>query len=762
MEYKEYGHFSEDGREYVITERKTPRHWYNYYFNDTYNGFASQVAYGEGICQDHMGNRVFLVSDRCVYICDKQAGTWHTANGLPMSLQYDAYECRHGLGYSVITCEKDGIESEYTIFVPAEGDFEQWIVKIKNKRKYPAKLSVIGYCATETDHVYRPQGYNSDSAEFDKENNALCARVIGKIGPKKPGLTYGYMSSDGEIIGFDGRKNAFIGTYGSKDAPEALCNQGGCTNSDACVEKLCYALECACELAPDESKTICFQVGHAKDKEDLKQSLRSLEEGIPQKLLQEVRKLRLNQIDGVTIQTPDEKLNLAFNGFYKYSTNMGSRWARVRHNGYRDLASDTECFSAFQPEEAWKRFVRILSYQYSNGYAPRTFIDGQIKANNFSDCAVWLTFTAYAIIMELGDITLLDEEVPFNDGTKAGVFEHLRRAVEYLYEFKGMHGLIKIWGGDWNDGMNYAGLEGKGVSVWLSIAWYRANRMLMELAKLHGESEELIGRHEAMGEEMRQLIETYGYDGEYYITAINDLGEKIGSKESKEGKMYLNPQLWAVFAQIAPEEKLERIMEKVDQNLETPLGTLVNNPGYTECDPNIGNMTMRPLGTLINQAVYLHPMSWKLAVESIMKRPEKLQMTLEKILPWNHKWAVTYGEPYILYNFYHGPESGYREGTPGQSWRTATTAWVVNSLIRFVYGLKPCLEGMKLDPCLPPEWKECSITKKFRGCVYEIRYHQTGGKQTNMEVLVDGKKWTEQVLPQEKGCAYIVDVYLGR
>ena len=229
------------------------------------------------------------------------------------------------------------------------------------------------------------------------------------------------------------------------------------------------------------------------------------------------------------------------------------------HIGYRDLASDTECFSAFQPEEAWKRFVRILSYQYSNGYAPRTFIDGQIKANNFSDCAVWITFTAYAIIMELGDITLLDEEVPFNDGTKAVVLEHLRRAVQYLYEFKGMNGLIKIWGGDWNDGMNYAGLEGKGISVWLSIAWYRANRMFMELAKLHGESKELIDKHEAMGEEMRRLIEEYGYDGEYYITAINDLGEKIGSRESKEGKMYLNPQLWAVFAQIAPRVSFSKL-----------------------------------------------------------------------------------------------------------------------------------------------------------------------------------------------------------
>ena len=663
-----------------------------------------------------------------------------------------------GLGYSRISSEKDGIESEYTIFVPAKGDFEQWIVKIHNKRSSTAKLSVIGYCATETDNSYRPQGYNSDSAEFDTDCNAICARVIGTFGPKRTGLTYGYMSCDGEILGYDCRKNAFIGTYGTKDMPEALCEHGGCTNSDACVEKLCYALESACELKPGESKIICFQIGHAKDREEVKYSCRFLEKDVPQRLLEEVRELRLSQMAGVTIKTPDVQLNQAFNGFYKYATNMGSYWARVRHNGYRDLSSDTECFSAFNPEEAWKRFVRILTYQYSNGHAPRTFIDGKICPNNFSDCAVWLTFTAHAIIMELGDISLLEEQVPFNDGTKASVFEHLRLAVEYLWEFKGMHGLIKIWGGDWNDGMNYAGLKGQGVSVWLSIAWYRANKMLIELASLRGESEELIRRHEVMGEEMKNLIETYGYDGKYYITAINDLGEKIGSHESDEGKMYLNPQLWAVFSQIAPREKLESIMRQVDDYLETPLGTLVNKPGYTECNPDIGVMTMRPIGTLINSAVYLHPMAWKLAVEGIMKRPDKLQMTLEKILPWNHKWAVTYGEPYILYNFYHGPETGYREGTPGQSWRTATTAWVVNALIRFVFGLKPCLEGLKLDPCIPPEWKECSITKHFRGCIYEITYKKQEEGKEDIQVIVDGQYWSEEVLPMEKGKTYQVEV----
>lgn len=757
MEYKEYGHWSEDGREYIITERKTPRHWYNYYFNDTYNAFASQVGYGEGFCQDDLGNREPLVTDRCVYICDKDSGAWHTACALPMSEEYDLYECHHGLGYSTIICEKNGIRSEYTVFVPAKGNFEEWIVQITNKRNTTAKLSTVAFADTACDGKYTPQGYNSHSAD-KLTNSSICASAIGKLGGAKKRV-HDYMLCSEDIIGYDTRRNAFIGTYGSKTMPEALCETNGCTDSPTCTEKICFALEADCTLLAGQSKEICFRVGHASTKEEISALCAAFTVQRVKARLDEIKAMRACEIDGVIINTPDENLNLAFNSFYKYATNMGSRWARVRHNGYRDIVSDTECFGAFNPEYAWARFKRILSYQYSTGYCPRTFIDGKICPNNFSDCAVWITFAAYSIVMELGDTALLSEEVKFNDGTSASVFEHLRLAVEYLYNFQGMHGLIKIWGGDWNDGMNGAGLEGKGVSVWLSIAWYRANKMFIELAKLSGRTE-LVSHHEEMGEDMRRKIETYGYDGKYYITAINDKGVKIGSQESKEGKMYLNPQLWAVFSGIAPKEKLEAIMQEVDTYLDTPLGTLVNRPGYTSYDPTIGSLTAQPLGTLINEAVYLHPMAWKLAVECILKRPKKLQETLYKILPWNNAYAPTCGEPYILYNFYHGEKTGYRYGTPGQSWRTASTQWVTKSIINFIFGLKPTLKGLAVDPCLPPDWKDCSITKKFRGCIYDIHYHNAGSCFEVDRIIVDGKELFEEVLPSAEKRAYKVEVYL--
>lgn len=756
MEYQEYGHWAADGTEYIITERKTPRHWYNYYFNDSYNAFSSQVGFGDGFCQDDLGRRIKLVTDRCVYICDKEANEWHTACGLPMRESFDRYECRHGLGYSTITCEKNGIRSEYTVFVPVKGEREIWTVRLTNLRTSSAKLSVIAYAETECDGEYIPQGYNSRSADIDQSIGAIIAPCARAYGSKVQKTAYEFMLCSEAPLSYDTRKNAFLGVYGSKETPEALIEQNGCTGSACICEKICFALEAAAELAAGESKTVSFLIGHAKTKDEIKTIQNDFTVSQANAWLEEVKALRQSEMDNVTIHTPDKRLNLAFNGFYKYATNMGSHWARVRHNGYRDIVSDTECLGAFNPTLAWERFKRILTYQYSNGYCPRTFVDGAIRPNNFSDCAVWITFCARSLVMELGKKELLLEEVAFNDGTTATVFEHLKRAVDFLYHFQGMHGLIKIWGGDWNDGMNSAGLQEKGVSVWLSLAWYRANNQFMELAELIGRTE-LLDEHRTMGEDMKEKINTYGWDGEYYIAAINDLGEKIGSKESRGGNMYLIPQLWAVFSEILPKDKLMTLMETVDARLETPMGTLINNPGYEEFDAFVGTMTAQPKGTLINQAVYMHPMAWKLAAECIMKRPEKLEMTLKKILPWDQTYAPTCGEPYMLYNFYHSDESSYRYGTPGQSWRTASTQWVVKSLINFVFGLKPCMEGLRLDPCLPPSWKECAITKQFRNCRYKITYRQVK-QDGSMAIKVNGQPLDGTLLPYSDGECYQVEV----
>lgn len=759
---KEYGYFQNQGREFVITTPNTPRHWYNYLFNDNYITFTSQVGYGEGLLQGELGRRILLADSRQVYILDAETGEYWTANGLPVKKEYEGFRCVHGIGYTEISSEYRGIFSSFHLFVPQDANEEIWSVRVKNTSDRSRTIKVIPYAKTEVDGVYRPQGYNVDMADYREEVNGVVTRSYAKLESANFQEVSAYFLADKKVSGYDTRKNAFIGTYGTEYEPDALEN-GGCTGSSCNAEKICFALENTVTLAPGEEMELRYVLGIALKPEEIEAAARRNTALDAQKRLEEVKARYEREEKGVNIQTPDEKLNFLINSWTKHQTNMGSRWARVRHNGYRDMVSDSECLAAFHPELAWERFKRALTFQYSNGYAPRTWLDGKIQDNNFADCAVWIPMAAAAIIEELGDVTLLEEQVAFNDGSSASVYEHVKRAVDFLWNFRGLHGLIKLWGGDWNDMMNQAGLEGKGVSVWLSIAWCRANEKFILLADALGQEEDVFLAR-LHGQEMKKIINKAGWDGQYYIDAFNDQGEPMGSISCEEGKIYLIPQLWAVLADVADEERKQQIMEAVEKYLETDLGTLVSWPAYHRYIDNIGQMTQKPAGVHENGGVYLHPCCWKLAVDSMMKNNAGVQRGLEKILPFHQEHHEKKCEPYIMCNSYFNEETGYRLGTAGQTWRSATGAWLTKALFLYILGLKAEIPGLRLEPCLPTNWRECSVTKEFRGAVYHIHYIQSeeGGCNQIASVTVNGELWTGGYLPMEAGRKYQVEVVLKK
>ena len=299
---KTYGAFDKNGFEFVITERKTPRHWYNYFYNNTYNAFTSQVGFGDGLMQDRLANRIMLVSNRAMYLTDKDSGKWFSANGVPFTQKLDYFRCRHGLGYTTTESKTEGIEMEYTVFVPNEGDREIWMLTAKNTRDTAANLTGIGYASTDSDGVYKPQGYNLDIGRFEENAQAAMCRIYSEY--KSQGNTvdkYGYLITDGEVVSFDTRRNAFIGVYGSQYDPEALNDHNGCTGSDCCGEKLCYALEAKLTLQPGEQKTIRFEIGVADTIEKVADMRAHLAAGVPEAELEAVKADRLSQIAGASI-----------------------------------------------------------------------------------------------------------------------------------------------------------------------------------------------------------------------------------------------------------------------------------------------------------------------------------------------------------------------------------------------------------------------------------------------------------------------------
>lgn len=756
-----YGDFAEGGREYVITTPRTPRPWYNYFWNDEYISFTSQVGQGEGFAQDPMGRRIQLLADRALYLLDEETGDLWTAHALPLTKEISGYRCEHGLGYTTIRQSRQGVETSWRMFVPEGLRGEVWSLTVRNTRCTAACVKVFPYVRTALDGPFRPQGYFMATAHYDEVGEMILGRHCAEFSSSHEVCPFLAMSEPPD--GFDCREFSFVGDYGDKLAPQALLENGGCTNSRAVCEKLCLALEKRLRLEPGQDVTVHMVAGVALSPEEAREAKRkALAPGAVAAAFDAARDTFLRQVDGVRIETPDTALDPLFNYWLKHQANMGSRWARVRHNGYRDMSSDCDCLAHVNPDLAWERIVRVLSYQYSNGYAPRTFLDGAIIDRNFSDNTVWPTFAVYTSVMESGRFDRLGQDVPFNDGSTASVYEHLRRALDWLWRFRGENGLIRIWGGDWNDCLERVGPQGKGTSVWLSQAWARANGQFADLARQLGRDADVHLAAER-GEQMARTVNDVAWAGEYYLRAFTDAGQRIGAPECEEGRIFLNPQLWGIMSGTTPPDRAALAMAAVDRLLDTPLGSRISWPAYTRRLADIGHMSEKHAGVNENGGVYLHTCAWKIAADAMRKRHDKAAEELAKIIPGNNTWFDKQCEPYVACNCYFPEDADYLHGSSGQSWRTGAGGWIMKAVIHYLLGIQATPAGLRLDPCLPPGWKHCAVEKAFRGATYRIEYRNEGGapEPTVRTIRINGQIIKGAVLPCVPGQHYGVDVAMG-
>jgi len=254
---KEYGYFSKNG--YVITDRDTPRHWYNYLFNEEYIASISQVGFGKGFAQDDVGHRISLVEDRAVYVIEDNR-FWQ-ATALPVSASVQHYHCEHGIGYTDIALTQQRIKTHCRFFVANEGKREFLRVTVKNDSKHTKSVKIIPYFATNIDGRYEPQCKQTESAHFYDDKNCVIGTGLLKFGSDERMPHFAYLMSSDIVTGFDTAHNAFIGPYGSKQHPRALTHNLGCTNSECIAEKICFSLENSVTLEPGESKIFYYTMG---------------------------------------------------------------------------------------------------------------------------------------------------------------------------------------------------------------------------------------------------------------------------------------------------------------------------------------------------------------------------------------------------------------------------------------------------------------------------------------------------------------------
>jgi len=752
------GRFIDNGNAFEMNTPDAPRDWYNYLWNERYVSLCSQTAKGESLTQDSMGRRIEIVFNRMFFLRDQRTGKFWSLNGLPVDQFRTGYRCVHGLGYSEIFQEHEGIQSSFLVFVPEKEVCEIWTVRLKNTGKRARKFKVFTFANTMFDGFFKPQAYYGGKGRFDRRLNSIVIRKRHEFdGAEEVNL---YMTMDRAILGFDCSMNGFVG-HGTEQRPDAVV-RGHCSNTGSEMEKSCCALGTSISIPAGKEIALNVIIGAGKDeKEVLKLRRKFFNDAVIGKELARIRTKTVSLLGKDSISTPDPLLNYFMSPWLKRQISLGIQWARVRHNGFRDQMQDIWAFAIINPREAERQLHRVLSYQYSSGYAPRTWLNGKIQDKDFSDNHVWITYAVHQLIMETGDISLLDKKVPFNDGSKASLYEHVKRAINYYWKDRGLHGLMRIRSGDWNDCLQYVGPKGRGVSIWLSMAWYLANRQFAELAKISGRYSDAV-KSAKRGEEIKKRINKYGWDGHWYLRAFNDDGETLGSNKNREGRLFLLPQAWSIISGIAEGDRGLKAMKECDKLLEIDLGTVKVLDPYTHWDPKIGESSVKTPGTHENGGVYLHASTFKLMADCMLKRHGKVSMGIHKMLPFDGRRWEKNCEPYVFCNSYFAIRNSYRYGTVGQSWGTGTAGWFYVVMMNNVFGIRPESAGLRIDPCLPPEWKKCSVIRHFRGAEYRISFDQKGGCRNISEITVNGTKLEGTLLPVDRGGKFDVMVKMGK
>lgn len=760
-----YGYFNEIGNEYIITNPETPRAFDNFLWNDAafsnvqqtgIGYFDYQIGKSEGvqlltgvgrICDFDVFGRDHLMS-RLIYIRDNDTGEYWNVNWEPVRKKYESYECTHGLGYTEIRSRTSGIASEFSILIPTGNDpVELWQLKTANLSEKKRNLSIFIYNQFQFKYKWGFDSYGDMIYRASWLNRELNAVVAIKHPFRKPHeFLTGFVTSDVTINAFDGNRESFVGVYNTLANPQAL-ERGGCSNTPGSADATVVALQYDIVLEEKSQKEISLLLGATDSEENIK-VFREKYLGKYDRYLNEVKADKKKLTGKNLIKTPDEHMNRMLNYWVKQATQYGATWCRWGWNGYRDIVQHALGVTVQNPQRTRSILLEAFNYQYCNGLAIRGW--NPVDDKPYSDSALWLVFTLVAYLKETGDINLLDEIVPFFDNGGETVRKHIDIALDFLENNKGSHDLILIKFGDWNDSLTGVGKEGRGESVWLSLAYAEAMAEMAMLSNFLGEREKekeyLLRR-----ERILAAINKNAWDGKWYTRCFDDSGRAIGSSINEFAKIFMEPQCWALISGAADSERAKTLIESCDEILGTKMGYLLLAPPFTKINHNIGRISSMEPGIAENGTVYSHLNIWMILGLLRYGMADKAYELFKKITPGyieDKNSPKNNCPPFMYSNCYFGPDHKNNKFQMEFTWITGSVAWFNNVLLKEMLGAKSNYKGLEIDPCIPSEWEICEVERSFRGSDYHIRIsnpdHVEKGK---IEVTVDGKKLDGNLIP---------------
>lgn len=736
---EKYGEFTTDGLEYVIHTPHTPRDWYNYLWNRHTLASSSQNLTGNSLYQNEAGvvTNLFgkqdeLHTPRAVYLRDRASGTHWSAGYHPCSSDPEAFECRHGLGYSILTTKKNGIQTRFRVFVPRTEAAEIWSLQITNTSSQTRDLSLFTSCDIRLDGVNMPFGYvNSLRGQYLESEDFLFFQntSYNVVDEKYSAVMMATRSPDQWEVSRD----SFLGRYRNPARPERV-EAGRLGNSIASVELLSGVMQHDMALKPGEAFVVHFVLGTVQNLDEAR-ALRKIYAGEPEieAELEAIKAETQGRVEGLSLDTPDNDFNRLVNVWLKHQLYLMGDWARFYFKGYRDTCQDAAGMSVINPQRALLMLKTALTHQRSDGFCPRAFrVPGKEVAaadKHYCDSPSWISHATDAILRETGELSILEEVVPFSDTGSGTIWEHNLRAMEFLWADRGEQGLSLMHDGDWCDLLDQVGPKGRGQSVWMSFALARVLRLVSRMADWR-KDEAVASLCRKRFKQLAEAIKKFGWDGHHFLVAINDDGEPIGSEKSTEGQVFINPQSWAMLSGVIDAPTYTAIAERMEPTVDTPVGPVHCWPPFTRYQKGIGHLSGTPPGFFTNGNVYCHAASFKIAADFEAGRNDKAFDTLMKILP-----HASRSEPYAQVNGYVGPTALRRKHhVSDDPWRTGTVAWNFLNIVDRMLGFERTLEGVHLHPRLPSGWNSARYSRPFRGTVFEVEIK----KGPTAQLLVDG------------------------
>ena len=747
------------------------------------------------------------------YFYIKDGDTVWNPGWKPCKTPLDHYECRHGMGYTRIIGSKMGVEAQVLFFVPLKTWAEVQRLTLTNhsdKVKHLKLFSFEEWClwnaATDMENFQR----NFSTGEVEIEDAPAGCTIYHKTEYRERRNHYAFYHVNTPVQGYDTDRETFIGLYNGFDAPQTVA-EGKPHNSHAHGWSPIASHYIELTLQPGEQREIIFLLGYVENSQDEKFSA-------PQVINKEKAHQLIGSIDTTekvdskfselceywnqllniyNVRTGNDKLDRMVNIWNQYQCMVTFNFSRSasffesgigRGMGFRDSNQDLVGFVHQIPSRARQRIIDIASTQFADGgcyhqYQPLTKRGNNDIGGGFNDDPCWLIFGTVAYLKETGDFSILDEPVPFDNepGTEVSLFEHLRVSLNHVLNNLGPHMLPLIGRADWNDCLNLncfswdpnesfqttenksdgskaeslmiAGLFVVTAKEYVALCKELAGKTGSSGSSAYYQSE--AARMQQAVDAMIDAVKKHGWDGEWYLRAYDYYGNKIGSHECDEGKIFIESQGWCTMAEIGADEGMPaRALDSTKKYLECEHGIVLNNPAFTRYYVEMGEISSYPEGYKENAGIFCHNNPWVIIGECLAGRGADAWEHYKKILPSyveEDRQTLHKVEPYVNCQMVAGKDAA-RPGEGKNSWLTGTAAWMWLTVSQYILGVKPHYNGLIIDPCLPPTARDYTVVRRFRDACYTIHVSNPDGRQHGISSMtLDGTPVDGTLVPYTPG-----------